>query len=121
MALSASERDFLLFRLALSSDDDPATGCRIWTGGVNSKGYGTISVQGHNLYVHRVAYVLVCAPLPQGKLVCHTCDNRRCIAAQHLVVGTAQDNYEDMRMKGNAYAFGHRVLPRELVMLVGEV
>lgn len=113
LQLSANEQSFLLFRLAFSSEDSE-TGCREWVGGVNSKGYGTISVLGFTLYVHRVAFALHHGCLPAGFLVRHTCDNRRCLAESHLVKGTVLDNYNDMRTRGNAHAFGRRLLPREL-------
>lgn len=39
-------------------------------------------------------------PIPKGKFVCHTCDYRRCINPEHLFLGTAQDNTNDMIVKG---------------------
>jgi len=35
-----------------------------------------------------------------GMLVCHHCDNKRCINPDHLFVGTAKDNTVDMIKKG---------------------
>ena len=39
-------------------------------------------------------------PIPDGLLVCHVCDNRPCIAVEHLFLGTHQENTDDARRKG---------------------
>lgn len=38
--------------------------------------------------------------IPQGMIVCHTCDNRKCINIDHLFLGTKRDNARDMCAKG---------------------
>lgn len=38
--------------------------------------------------------------LPTNLFVCHKCDNPRCVNINHLFVGTAKDNAQDMIAKG---------------------
>ena len=85
----------------------------VWKHGVNSQGYGTISVKGKTVYVHRAMYALTYGRLGKGRFCCHTCHNRRCIEPSHLYDGDPQSNYDDMRQAGNAWAWGMK-LPKEL-------
>lgn len=80
-------------------DDD----CHLWTG-ATKKGYGTLhlSTLEGSIYAHRMAWVLAHGRIPQGLLVCHHCDNPRCVRADHLFLGTIADNNHDMKVKGRA-------------------
>ncbi len=49
---------------------------------------------------HRISYQLHFGPIPEGMLVCHHCDNVKCVRPDHLFVGTSQDNTSDMMKKG---------------------
>lgn len=90
----------------VEEDHGFGTPCQIWRGGVNSKGYGTVSVHGITRYVHRVIYVVFVGPLPEGYFVCHRCDVRRCCHPEHLFKGTAMENHVDMKAKCRAWIFG---------------
>ena len=92
-------------------------GCSLWTGAVSNNGYGAAYVPGRGMdKAHRVAWELTSGPIPKGLLVCHRCDvkhpvgdtsYRRCIEPEHLFLGTARDNTQDMYAKGRA-AVGDR-------------
>lgn len=78
-------------------------GCWERTGTKNSQGYGLFSLAaGETVFAHRHSYRTYRGPIPRGLLVCHTCDNPRCVRPDHLWVGTVSDNNADARSKGRA-------------------
>ena len=56
--------------------------CWIWTGHLNSDGYGIIKVEGKSLLAHRVAYEIYRGQIFQE--LDHTCRMRACIFPWHL-------------------------------------
>lgn len=85
---------------------EPNTGCWLWEGNVNHKGYGQVSV-GHSgmTATHRVAYNHFKGPIHDGMQVLHSCDVPCCCNPQHLWLGTHQDNVNDKMRKGR-----HRIV-----------
>lgn len=49
---------------------------------------------------HRIMYEARKGPIPEGYVVRHTCDNRKCVEPDHLEVGTQGDNVRDAVSRG---------------------
>ena len=99
------EQHLLRYRL------DDSAGCKLWTGPLKhskrpDNDYGTASfkIQGvtYKVKAHRLAYAYHHGIDPGDLLVCHKCDNPRCIAHDHLFLGTNADNMKDMVAKGRS-------------------
>lgn len=86
-------------RLARQSKKVDETGCIEWTGYIRSDGYGSLRIDGKQVQAHRAAYEFAFGKIEDGLLVCHRCDNRKCINPEHLFLGTHQDNMKDMTEK----------------------
>lgn len=94
-------------RLDNLSIPEPNTGCHIWLGAVDRRGYGKITIGGRTVAAHRVAYEAANGPIPAGLNLCHRCDLPACINPDHLRPGTQLENIKDMHRKGRA-ALGER-------------
>jgi hypothetical protein len=72
--------------------------CHVFTGSLNSYGYGHLSVNGRLLTAHRAMFLLTHGSLPE--VVMHECDNPPCCNPEHLRAGTHVENVADMDAKG---------------------
>jgi len=73
--------------------------CWLWTG-ATCAGYGALTRYSRDLRAHRLADELAYGPFDAEWLVCHRCDTRLCVRADHLFLGTQLDNVQDSIRKG---------------------
>lgn len=84
---------------------DKTSGCWVWNGLRNSKGYGRFSIGETMALAHRVVWGFTNGGLQHGNFelcVLHRCDNPPCVNPDHLFLGTRLDNNRDMKFKGRA-------------------
>lgn len=109
----------------LSRISEDANGCWVWQGSVDTRGYAHMRANGKTQRVHRVAYRLWVADLPDGPgthaaVVMHICDNRRCCNPAHLKLGAQKENVADMEAKGRAVHYAGEMNGRA-VLTAGDV
>lgn len=75
--------------------------CWEWLGSINTKGYGVIYWNGKTRKAHRISHELTKGETG-SLLVCHKCDNTKCVNPDHLFRGSCKDNTTDMIQKGRA-------------------
>lgn len=81
--------------------------CCVTDLGCNSDGYPAVRINGRVTSLHRVMYAELNGPIPEGKVVRHTCDNPACVNPNHLILGTHADNVKDRVDRGRS-AIGER-------------
>lgn len=75
----------------ISRDD---SGCWVWTGAVQSSGYGSIGWDGKTYLAHRASYEAYHGPIPAGLQVDHLCCVKLCVNPEHLEAVTGLVNMQ---------------------------
>lgn len=82
---------------------DPNSGCWLWAGASGRHGYGNYTPKKFcSARAHRYSFENHYGPVPEGKIVRHTCDTPLCVNPAHLLLGTVVDNMKDMSSRGRA-------------------
>jgi hypothetical protein len=79
--------------------------CWPWTAGRDKNGYGRFAIflgykRQRHVRAHRFGYELLFGPIPEGQVVCHSCDNPPCCNPAHWFLGTPRENNDDKIAKG---------------------
>jgi HNH endonuclease len=83
-------------RITYYTSPEPLTGCHIWHGPLK-RGYGRLQYLGRSWRAHRLALSLKHGPIPDGMILCHRCNVKRCVNPDHLALGTRADNNADTK------------------------
>lgn len=88
------------------------TKCVNWTGATFNHGYGQIR-RGKKLHLaHRYLFEQAHGPIPEGMVVRHKCDNKRCVNLDHLELGTQAENVMDRTTRGRDFNKSKTHCPR---------
>lgn len=86
-------------RLLRSVQYEANSGCWLWAGTLDGKGYGRLLNNRKVLSAHRASWTVHNGPIPDGLCVCHRCDTPLCVNPAHLFLGTQQENIRDASNK----------------------
>lgn len=94
--LKVTEKQFKAFWAKVNVSE----GCWEWEAALYSNGYGHFVINGKDHLAHKVSFQLAGGIIPEGLLLRHSCDNRKCVRPDHLIPGAQSNNIQDCIERG---------------------
>lgn len=85
--------------------------CWLWTGAINSKGYGVAWIDGKAVLAHRHSFLLAKGEIPDGKQIDHLCMVTTCVNPAHLEAVTQLENMRRRFAAQTHCRHGHEFTP----------
>lgn len=82
--------------------------CWGWNGYTNNLGYGKIYSDRIYVYSHRLSYILYKGKIPNGKEICHTCNNPNCVNPNRLEAKSHKENIQQVTKDKRWLKMDHR-------------
>ena len=107
--------------LARLDKPDGDSGCWIWLGTRDWKGYGhlrlngTVKSPGKMAVAHRVSYELFVGPIPEGLHLDHLCRVTSCVNPAHLEPVTNAENMRRRYALQTHCKWGHEFTPENII------
>jgi hypothetical protein len=71
---------------------DKTGSCWLWTGAIQSRGYGHLAVNKRAVLAHRYAWELENGPIADGLVIDHRCRVRACVNPDHMDLVSPKEN-----------------------------
>ena len=107
------KHDRILTILEEKTSINSQTGCWEWMGTITKEGYGRVTIDQKQHYVHRLSAMVFHGYRPEFKslIVLHKCGTKNCWHRDHVYVGTQTDNMQDKSRDITHCPQGHEYTP----------